>query len=289
MTATTIGTILLTSQVALGGLFPCKLFDKGSPCGPCRTSHPVVHREVSVLLHCPNGKDRASAAVSLRKVDWKCHPEVVPALAHAMLHDCEAKVRAKSAETLAKLAPCLPEAHSALILASQRDPNHGTRKWAKKALGNLDRGCLAACTHCGPLPGGIVSIGQPLPVFDVLPTPVPGPPTDDPLGELLPPGGQVVPSLPPGHSSLRPVYPEDSTEMAPRLEPPVPDPVLPRTFPIEPPFELVPPALPPDSSGDSPFLVPPEATHRPSPGRPQPMAPANRARFTSLLGSLGNR
>ncbi len=290
MTASTIGTILLTSQVALGGLFHCNLFSKGSHCGPCKTSHPMVQREVSVLLHCPNWKDRKGAAKVLRKVDWKCHPEVVPALAHVVLNDCEKKVRAEAAETLAKLAPCVPEAHAALVLASQRDPYHGTRKWAKKALGNLDRRCLAACTHCGPLPGRHVTVVQPLPVIDVVPAPPAYAPAPGPAPvEVLPPGGYGMPPVPdPGRSSLRPIYPEGSIEAAPGLEPSTPDPYLPRAIPSEPPLDFVPPR----PGDDSPFIVPPEASNRPTtPSRPQPQPAAapNRTRFTTILNPLGRR
>ena len=123
-------------------------------CDVCGIRRAAVLTEITRLQTCPNWRKRDDAAHALRKVNWHCHPEVVDALAYSLLRDCEEEVREEAAETLAKLAPCTPVAHQALMQAADCDPDHATRKWARRALKAMAGRCEAPCQVCGPTPGG---------------------------------------------------------------------------------------------------------------------------------------
>lgn len=110
---------------------------------------PPAAYEIRKLLTCPNWRERDDAAAALRQYDWECQPEIVDALSRAVVDDCHKEVREEAAESLAKLAPCVPCAHAALEQATG-DPYHGVRKWARRALKNMDRRCTAPCDVCGP-------------------------------------------------------------------------------------------------------------------------------------------
>lgn len=121
---------------------------------------PPAAYEIRKLLTCPNWRDRDNAAAALRRYDWQSQPEIVDALAQALTNDCDKHVREEAAESLAKLAPCVPCAHIALERATN-DPYHGVRKWARRALNNMDHRCTAPCQVCGPATTSMVLVGNP--------------------------------------------------------------------------------------------------------------------------------
>src|SRR4051812_8642182 len=90
-------------------------------CGRCGANTSVI---ASKLDHLRNGRldlVRATAAVTLRRFDGQCHPEIVLGLAEAVRNDRDADVRAEAAVSLAKLGVCLPEALDALGQAAATD------------------------------------------------------------------------------------------------------------------------------------------------------------------------
>jgi len=150
----------------------------------------AIINQITLMQTCPNWRKRDDAAHALRKVDWHCHPEVVDALAYTLLRDPEEEVREEAAETLAKLVPCTPVAHQALRQSAECDPDHATRKWARKALKAIAGRCEAPCNICGPTPGGFAVAPQ------VVPREFPEPQLAP--GEILVPqsGSDVLPSPP---------------------------------------------------------------------------------------------
>jgi hypothetical protein len=141
-------TVILLAQSAVGGL----LHHAPRPgcCDVCGVEKAVIAAEIGRLQTCPFWKDRDRAAIGLRHHAWECHPEIVVALANAMLHDCHEEVREEAAESLTKLAPCMGIAHQALAIAATADPDHATRHWAKRGLAKLNRRCEGACVVCAP-------------------------------------------------------------------------------------------------------------------------------------------
>jgi hypothetical protein len=105
---------------------------------------------VNTLQSHPRWRVRDNAAHALRKYDWRCHPEILSALAAAMLTDCEEEVREESAESLTKIspAPCSVETHAALWQAAEGDPDHATRKWARRGLERVSKSCAGPCDAC---------------------------------------------------------------------------------------------------------------------------------------------
>jgi hypothetical protein len=119
-------------------------------CDTCGVRGIEVAEKIQVLQSCPKWRQRDNAAHALRRYEWECHPEILFALATALQTDCSEEVREEAAETLAKLspAPCVPEVHEALARAAKCDPDHATRKWARRAVVRLDEGCRAECAVC---------------------------------------------------------------------------------------------------------------------------------------------
>lgn len=177
-------------------------------CETCGMEQVFIATQIQTLQTSPRWRSRDNAAHALRKVDWKCHPEVASALVQAMLTDCEGEVREEAAESLAKLAPCLPEVHMALRQAAEHDPDRATRKWARRGLKALGKKCQGACQVCGPLSSPTV-VEPPLLPFGSLPTvveprvpsvflsPVPSPPTTTPAAILPEPMPGSSPFLAP--------------------------------------------------------------------------------------------
>jgi hypothetical protein len=143
-------------------------------CDVCGVESATVNELLFRLQNCPQWRKRDNAAHALRKVSWKCHPEVPAALAYSMLHDCEEEVREESAQSLAKLAPCLPEVHLALQQAACNDPDHATRKWAKRGLKVIGKHCAGECVVCAP--GTVVETIEVIP--DPATPPIVIPPTE---------------------------------------------------------------------------------------------------------------
>ena len=136
-------------------------------CDLCGIRDCRVDSLLVTLATAPRWRDRDNAAHALRKYDWRRHPEVALGLA-AALRDPEEEVREESAESLQDLdpPPCLPEVHGALAWAATADPDHATRRDARRALDRLDQACYEPCSICTPglydVQGPIVdSIGSP--------------------------------------------------------------------------------------------------------------------------------
>src|SRR5947209_2833855 len=131
-------TLVLTS---LGGLFGHHARRPGL-CITCGEPPAAILTDIQVLQTCPNWRERDRAARRLRRYDWHCHPEVAAVLATALLTDRCEEVREEAAESLTRLAPCVPEAHAALRHAADADPDRATRKWARRGLRALGGRCV---------------------------------------------------------------------------------------------------------------------------------------------------
>lgn len=109
-----------------------------------------VAREIAILRTAPRWRARDDAAHRLAKYDWKRSPEILPALVEAMARDPEDEVREEAAESLGKIAPCVPEVHEGLKRAANCDPDTAVRKQARKSLKELGDVCKAPCGACDP-------------------------------------------------------------------------------------------------------------------------------------------
>jgi hypothetical protein len=151
MMAGSLYTIIVVAQVAVGGLWH---HDRGPGyCDVCGVETARIQEEIATLQACPKWRVRDDAAHALRRFDWKCHPEIVAALATALLRDCEEE--------------------------------------ARRALERLDRRCLGDCRICGPAVGQ-VSIPVPVQEPILVPGSLPEPPSyqfpaESPPVENLPP------------------------------------------------------------------------------------------------------
>jgi hypothetical protein len=277
MTSAIACSMALAAQLAVGGLglFDClkkkdhgddHRFDGPGCCGSCLSEYREVQGLLVEMQHHANWRRRDDAAHELREFDWRRHPELAPALAYTMLNDCHEEVREEAAESLAKLAPCDGSAHLALRQASLSDPDHATRKWARRALDRLDGRCLTDCPLCGPVPEiGPGAVSSPMPAgyeyedeYEVGGVP----PIRAPrvYGEV--PIDRVSPLI---ERSAPVPYPADPTGLGPR--PGLLPPALP---PMDSPVEVLPPAEPPPPS--PPAVSPFGASRRPIGPGPRPPA-----------------
>lgn len=119
-------------------------------CDRCGVENTVVLATVTRMQTSPRWRERHNAAHALRRFDWRCHPEAVGALAYSLLNDRSEEVREEAAQSLTRMAPCLPVAHAALEQAARSDPDHATRRWARKALAAMGNRCEGACQVCAP-------------------------------------------------------------------------------------------------------------------------------------------
>jgi hypothetical protein len=194
---------VLWSQAAVGA--PGHHGKRPQCCDVCGVESAEVLAEIQILQGCPRWRKRDNAAHRLRRFDWRCHPDAVNALVTALLTDSEEEVREEAAQSLRKMAPCLPGVHEALDRAARCDPDHSTRKWARKALAALGRRCVGGCVLCTSAAGG----------------------TSEPL--LIAPGDSIV------VTPRAPAAPEPSLLPAP----------VERGLDVTPPSELPPAELPP--------------------------------------------
>ena len=166
MLAATLGGTLIVAQLVIGGGGP-----SNPCCRACGVEKSALFDQIERLQNSPRWRERDNAAHALRRYDWRCHPEVAEVLATALLTDCHEEVREESAQSLAKLAPCVPVVHAALSRAASVDPDRATRHWAKKALKALGRNrCEGACVVCsGPVVAGPGTVVRELPVVPGLP------------------------------------------------------------------------------------------------------------------------
>jgi hypothetical protein len=192
--ASLMTTILLLGGGSLGFTGHHRATPSAACCDVCGVESAEVAALVRRVQCCPRWRDRDNAAHALRRYDWRCHPEIALALATAMMTDCEEEVREEAAESLAKMKPCLPEVHAALARTARCDPDHATRKWARRGLSAIGERCVAQCGVCG--------VDERLPVRYVVPVPadepvvVPRyePPIAPPVEELMPPS--ELPTVP---------------------------------------------------------------------------------------------
>jgi HEAT repeat protein len=147
-------TVVLLVSPALAGVGHHA--PKAGCCDVCGVESAYVVDLITRLQTCPRWRDRDRAAHQLRHINWHCHPEVVEVLATALLRDCDEEVREEAAQSLTKMAPCVPVAHEALKFAANCDPDHSTRHWARKGLSKLNHRCTSACAVCGPAPAEVV-------------------------------------------------------------------------------------------------------------------------------------
>jgi HEAT repeats len=146
------GSSCLMPEASAVGFFCCRK----RPSPPPVPESTVIERLEFLLTRCPDWKQRDDAAHALRDHDWKEYPEIALILATSLQVDPSEEVREEAAESLAKLAPCLPEVHAALQSASVGDPDPATRRNARRALANLENRCEGSCVICGPAPAEYV-------------------------------------------------------------------------------------------------------------------------------------
>lgn len=207
-------------------------------CTTCGISEPGLAADLTALSTNPDEHERARAARHLKSVDWRCHPEVVATLSTALLVDCCGSVRRAAVESLAKMAPCTPEAHMALSKAAASDKSLRARLWAKKALKRIGKRCSGPCSVCGTTlvqttPGVIVSpqdgtgSATPLePAPEPSLTPLPGSPStvapgDEPPPPVPSPSIRNVPAGPGSQGTQR--FPNDAIMPARPTPPPLPN------------------------------------------------------------------
>jgi hypothetical protein len=217
----TICTAFLVLAPGWGGHLGHRSARPAACCDACGMETAAVAAQISVLQTCPNWRVRDNAAHDLRKFDWRCHPQVASALAAALVNDREEEVREEAAQSLTKLAPRLPEVHAALRYAADRDPDHATRRWARKGLKALGGPCMGTCALCGTTAGPVV-IEAPTVVAPATPAPAGAPepgllPPADPSPPLPPPAAEPGsrPASPPPAEVPAPLPDE-----APALTPP---------------------------------------------------------------------
>ena len=270
--------VVFSTTVETGGLGLFKCLDRGhracqqwDGCRSCLEDAREVASLIAVMQRHPNWRKRDNAAHDLRDYDWRRHAEIAPALAGSLLNDPHEEVREEAAESLAKLAPCDPSAHVALRHSAIADPDHATRKWARRGLDRLEGRCLGDCPICGPAPAAPATIVVTDPTIPGFAPPVVGldrgVPIETPYGfEGVPFEGPIYdreaptdfaplaePFPPPidRRDSYRPVPPSTTPPTArPELLPPA---LAPGGPSLAPPIEVVPPILPGASATGSPF------------------------------------
>ena len=146
----TISMALLLAQSATAGHHHSQGWGGAGVCSFCGGSPARVASLIGQLQTCRDEDDREDAAEDLRDVNWRCHPEAAEALASALLRDPDDDVREEAAESLAKMAPCLPNVHAALNYAATYERDGGARRWAYRGLTSVGGRCQAACQVCGP-------------------------------------------------------------------------------------------------------------------------------------------
>ena len=271
--------VLFSSTVETGGLGLFKCLERGhhrackgsDDCRSCLEDAREVAERIAIMQRHPSWRKRDGAARDLRDYDWHRHPELAPALAASLLNDPHEEVREEAAESLSKLAPCDPSAHVALRQAAIADPDHATRKWARRGLERLEGRCLGDCLICGPAPAAPASIVVNDPIVPGLaPPPVGierGVPIETPYGfEFGPFEGPILewetptdlaplpepfPTPFERRDSYRPVPPSPTAPPArPGLLPPA---LAPGGPSLAPPIEVAPPVFPEASATGSPF------------------------------------
>ncbi len=121
-------------------------------CEGCGGQPSALTAAIRTLRTSPKWRARDDAAEALGKFDWRRHPEAALALSDALLLDPKDDVREEAAESLKKMAPCVPMVHAALSQAAAGDPEDDVREEARDALKAVGRRCVVDCQVCGPHP-----------------------------------------------------------------------------------------------------------------------------------------
>jgi hypothetical protein len=228
MIAASWSVVLILAQSVFGGHGP-KSPGPGS-CDVCGIETSAMTEQIIRMQKSPSWRVRDNAAHALRKLDWRCHPEVVGALAYTLLHDDCKVVRTEAAQSLTKMAPCLAVAHEALARAAKDDPDLFTRLWARKGLRALGGRCEGSCTVCDPassLPAGQeIVISEPPTVPGKTPAAAPDlEPVLTPAPAPVP-GAAEVPSVPALETPAPAIDSrvEPPTELSPLPPPSIPEP-----------------------------------------------------------------
>ena len=192
-------------------------------CEGCGGQPSSLQNAIRVLRTSPKWKARDDAADALRKFDWRRHPEAVLALCDALLLDPKDDVREEAAESLKKMAPCVPMAHAALSQAAASDPEDDVREEARDALKSIGKRCVVECQVCGPPTAGAVVHGPAaippdwMPILapdrGAFPSPAPVPDTS-PVLEAIPPT-TIPPTTVPNASPLSDTPPPPPTPYVP--------------------------------------------------------------------------
>lgn len=215
-------TLLLVTPIATGFTGHHRPKAAVVCCDVCGVESAEVAELIDTLQHCPRWRKRDNAAHALKRYDWRCHPDAAQALAAAMLCDGEEEVREEAAESLAKMKPCLPEVHAALARSAKCDPDHATRKWARRGLSAIGDRCVAQCGACGideALPVRyVVPVGEEI----IVPSPVVPyePPIAPPADEIMPPS--ELPPLPDASSPFLSPAASRARDNRAKLERPAP-------------------------------------------------------------------
>lgn len=119
---------------------------------PVETAKPAKLTTLDVLKTDLDEKKRVAAAESLRAVDPRTQPDVIPSLTTSLQQDPSATVRAAVAETIGKLKPVSAEAGAVLETVVVADPSDGVRKAAQQALWDYHLAGYRSASSTGALP-----------------------------------------------------------------------------------------------------------------------------------------
>lgn len=210
---TTLSLTLLVAHSVVGSGHPAPARGR---CGVCGEWQGKILAEIIRLQTSPRTGSREDAAHDLRKFNWRCHPEIVNALAVALMKDREEEVREEAAKSLTHMGACTPLVHAAMTRAAQRDTDHATRREARKGLKAFGRRCAGECVVCGPISPVTTPISPPVEPMLLVPGMPPGIDPPPIRSDVVPPVD--APPIPPGPSPF-------STNPIP-LSPPEPEPIL---------------------------------------------------------------
>ena len=141
-----LGLILALGQAPEG-----TLVEPPSVCSDCGVRSNVILDLVVILQKSPDWHRRERAAHDLRRVDWRCHPEVVGALAYSLLNDPNGEVREEAAESLTKMRPDDPSAIEALKRAAGCDRYRPARRAARRGVDAYNLAARGVIRPNGPL------------------------------------------------------------------------------------------------------------------------------------------
>jgi hypothetical protein len=131
--ATLIATASPGYSIDLGlGLFKKKPADPAT--APAKAADDKVKQLVTTLQSDMNVERRKAAAESIRSIDPRNSPDVIPALVGSLLKDPSPSVRSSAAETIGSMKSVYTTAAEALAHAEKNDPDSGVRAAAKAAL-----------------------------------------------------------------------------------------------------------------------------------------------------------